>query len=130
MAPCLDQVGAYGEHGLALVVIETFRLQAVDRVKFALAFVNNRERRVPAPFEFGRHEPVGRVDCVVLSLRMRSLIARLLQRQFDLPPLLAHLHSLNLDRSKRRLDAEQIQTMRASLGRRLTHRDGSYSGGP
>lgn len=75
MTPCLDQVGAHGEHGSALFVIETFRLQTVERVKFALALVNNRERRVPAPFEFGRHEPVGRVDCVVLSLRVRGLIA-------------------------------------------------------
>jgi hypothetical protein len=42
---------------------------------------------------------------------MRSLVARLLQRQFDLSPLLAHLHSLSLGRSMRRLDAERLLSL-------------------
>jgi hypothetical protein len=37
--------------------------------------VNNRERRVPAPFEFGRHEPVGRVCPPSTPLRQWAVFA-------------------------------------------------------
>ena len=61
--------------------------------------------------QFGRDEAVVGIDGIVLPPRTGGLVARLLEGEFDLAPLLDSLDAARLHGADRRLDAERLQTL-------------------
>jgi len=64
-----------------------------------------------------RYQPMGRIDAVVLSARMGSLIACLDECQIELPPSCRRFSGLNFERLARSVDAERIdaQNLRGDI---------------
>src|SRR5262244_1627862 len=76
------------------------------------------QRLVPAALQLTRDQPIGRIDAVVLPARMGSLVARLGERQLELPSSRRHFGDLSFERLNRSVDAEWLenaQNLRANF---------------
>src|SRR3954466_2339742 len=82
-----------------------------QRVPFVFQGADNEETLVPAPLKFRRDEAVVRVDGIVLPPRTGGFVARLLEGEFDLAPLLRPRDAARLEGADRGLYAERLQTL-------------------
>ena len=72
---------------------------------------HGQETLVPASLKFRRDEAVVRVDGIVLPPRTGGFVARLLEGEFDLAPLLRLLDAARLEGADRGLYAERLKTL-------------------
>src|SRR4051794_39342115 len=82
-----------------------------QRVPFVFQGADNEETLVPAPLKFRRDEAVVRVDGIVLPPRTGGFVARLLEGEFDLAPLLRLRDAARLEGADRGLYAERLETL-------------------
>src|SRR3954462_7613552 len=72
---------------------------------------NGQETLVPSALQFGRDEAVVRVDGIVLPPRTGGFVARLLEGEFDVAPLLRLRDAARLEGADRGLYAERLETL-------------------
>src|SRR3954467_1343174 len=80
-------------------------------IPFILQRAHGQEALVREPLKFRRDEAVVRVDGIVLPPRTGGFVARLLEGEFDLAPLLRPLKAMRLQGADRGLYAERLQTL-------------------
>jgi hypothetical protein len=82
-----------------------FRVQHHNLI---LDAVHRLQRLIPAALQLARYQPIGRIDAVVLSARMGSLVVCLGECQIELPPCRRHFSGLSFERLDRSVDAEWL----------------------
>src|SRR3954449_5429620 len=80
-------------------------------IPFILQRAHAQETLVPASLKFRRDEAVVRVDGIVLPPRTSGFVARLLEGEFDLAPLLRLRDAARLEGADRGLYAERLETL-------------------
>jgi hypothetical protein len=85
MRPGECEIGAELHQLLALHLAQGHRLPRLDGGNVTLDPMHDLQRFVPAPLKLASYQTIGGIDRIVLSARMRSLEARSLQRQLQLP---------------------------------------------
>ena len=106
MPGALD-VGAEPQQRLPLTLAYTAGKRSAERIEFVLKASLLLQAFVPTPLELARDQPVVGIDGVILPSSVRSLEARLLERQLDLSALLGVLSSSRLESRQGRFDAER-----------------------
>src|SRR3954465_12287699 len=80
-------------------------------IPFILQRAHGQETLVPASLKFRRDEAVVGINGIVLPPRTGGFVARLLEGEFDLAPLLRPLKAMRLQGADRGLYAERLQTL-------------------
>ena len=109
MVPGRLQIRAHPQQSPALLGAQDRRLPPAQLFQLRLQRAYGREGCLPTPLEFAGHEAVVGIDRVVSPTCPGRLIARLLECQLDLAPLLAGPLLAFGDRVHRRLDSERLQ---------------------
>ena len=78
------------------------------RIPLVLERTHGQQALVPAMLQLAGDQAVVRIDRIVLPPCPTRFVARLLQGQLDLAPLLRRLGVPGLHRADRRLDAERL----------------------
>ena len=86
-------------------------------IPFILQRAHGQEALVPASLKFRRDEAVVRVDGIVLPPRTGGFVARLLEGEFDLAPLLRPRDAARFEGTDRGLYAERLVTKHAMCWR-------------
>src|SRR5207244_2139518 len=81
------QIGAQRERRDALLRGQVHASLCVQRLQLGLTLRDLSQPFVRAPLERGGHQPVAGIDGIELTLCPRGLETRLLECQFELPPL-------------------------------------------
>jgi hypothetical protein len=85
--PDRGQILGQGRQGSALFAGEHYGLGLLRLTKGLLELGHPCQRLLPAPFQFGRHQPAVGIDGLVAALRQARLVARPLELEFLLAPL-------------------------------------------
>ena len=85
-------------------------------LQLGLQIADDRQALVPAVLQFGGDKAIVGVDGIVLTTRAADLVARLLERQFELPSFVVAGAATRLFSAKRRLDPERSKAIN-HLGR-------------
>ena len=115
VAPGLCQarstIGAEREQALPLGRGQRRLRARRQRIPLVFERAHGEQALVPASLQLGGDEAVVGIDGVVLPPRPGRLVARLLERQLDLAPLLGILGAPRFHGAERRLDAERLQPL-------------------
>ena len=87
---------------MALLVVERDpTARQCGKLRFHLRDMD--EGVIPAPFSFSRHQPVVRIDSIIVPSGPLDLVTRLLQSSFSGLPLRIMSHLDTIEREDRRL---------------------------
>ena len=117
--------GAWTVPGSIDVVTEIYQTFSLHRarlglpmarqcVQFGFEIAYDPKAIVPAPFKLGGDDPVVWIDRIILTSGSRSLVASLLQGEFEVTALFRVLRAASLNGPKRRLDSQRLEPLTIS----------------
>ncbi len=86
MQPSKFQISAKLHQMLPFLLTQRGLSPGLERCEIVFDLVHGKQRFIPAAFQCAGDQAIGRVDGVILPAGVIDPEARLLQRQFDLPP--------------------------------------------
>src|ERR1700722_7107505 len=117
MPSALD-VGAEPEQRLAFAWAYAIRGHHAEGIELFLEPSLLFQALVPTPLQFSGNQSVVGIDGVILPSGVRRFETRLLDRPFDLPPLLGVFAPARPQSRQRRLDAQRLNTLDHLRGNR------------